>query len=204
MDHEDLAVIDAVIAGDTEAFRHLVDRHKDRLFAVLMRLVGDSALAGELVQDSFVKAFHGLSGFRRDASFGTWLVQIGIHAARDHARRMGRHYQRITVSLEDVRGPDGSPGEIAEGGPDPSRGVEAHEEGELLRRAIGDLPPEYRELIVLRHFDEVPYEEIAAMTGLTVGSLKVRAHRARKMLKERLLVYGWDGTRAPGLTKGTK
>lgn len=204
MDHEDLAVIDAVIAGDTEAFRHLVDRHKDRLFAVLMRLVGDESLAAELVQDTFVKAFHGLGGFRRDASFGTWLVQIGIHAARDHARRMGRHYQRITVSLEDVRGPDGLPEEIAERGPDPSRGVESREEGELLRRAIGDLPPEYRELIVLRHFDEVPYEEIAAMTGLTVGSLKVRAHRARKMLKERLLVYGWDGTRAPGLGKGTK
>lgn len=203
MDHEDRAAVEAVKAGNTEEFRHLVDRHKDRLFAVIMRLVGDEALAGDLVQDTFVKAFHGLDGFRMDASVGTWLVQIAIHTTRDHIRRMGRRYQRNLVSLEEVRAIDGLTGAATTGDSDPSRGVEAREESDLLQLALADLPLEYRELIVLRHLEDVPYEEIAEMTGLSVGTLKVRAYRARRLLRERLIAHGWDDTGA-GNQRGSR
>jgi RNA polymerase sigma-70 factor (ECF subfamily) len=191
---EDSAVVQAVKAGDTEAFRHLVDRHKGRLFGVIVALVGDAARAEELVQDAFVKAYTGLAGFREDSSFGTWLVQIGIHATRDYIRWAGRQRGHNVISFDELRA-----GQRAEFEPpddrraaDPSTGVEDREGGELLRAAMNELPMEYREVVVLRHLEGWSYEEIAELTGDTTGTLKVRAHRARRLLKDSLERLGWN------------
>jgi len=99
----DGAIVSAVRAGNVEAYRDLVERHKGRVYGVLMTLVGDATVAEELAQDAFVKAYTGLSGFQGEATFGTWLVQIAIHGARDHRRRMQRLRRRRVVSLEAVR-----------------------------------------------------------------------------------------------------
>ena len=194
----DRAIVSAVKAGDTEAFRGLVDRHKGRVYGVLMSLVGDESLAEELAQDTFVKAFTGLAGFRENATFSTWLVQIAIHGARDHRRRMQRLRQRRVVSLEALREARRDELDPAVTGrdADPATRLESREDEDLVRRAVAQLPPEYREVTVLKHIEGWSYEEIAESTGDSVGTLKVRAHRARHMMKEFLVEL--ERNAAPG------
>jgi RNA polymerase sigma-70 factor (ECF subfamily) len=188
---DDVAIVEAVRDGDTEAFRTLVERHKRRLYAVLLRLVGDPSEAEELAQEAFVRAFRGLADFRRESSFGTWLVQIGIHAARDRMRSARRH---VMVSLEELWDAGRAKLELVDtsAAADPGHGVEAEEQRSLMRTALAGLPPEYREVLVLKHFEGWAYGEIAAVTGDTVGTLRVRAFRARQLLRERLTELGWD------------
>lgn len=190
MAEDDVAIVEAVRGGDTEAFRTLVERHKRRLYAVILRLVGDPSQAEELAQETFVRAFRGLADFRRESSFGTWLIQIGIHAARDRMRSVRRHG---TVSLEELRDGRHPRLELVDTSPaaDPGHEIEAEEERSLMRTALAGLPPEYREVLVLKHFEGWAYGEIASVTGDSVGTLKVRAYRARQLLRERLAELGW-------------
>jgi len=187
---EDVAVVEAVRSGDTEEFRTLVERHKRRLYAVILRLVGDPHQAEELAQETFVRAFRALKEFRRESSFGTWLTQIGIHAARDRMRSARR---RSMVSIDVPREAHRPKLELVDRSPaaDPAFEVEAEEERCLMRSALASLPPEYREVLVLKHFEGWAYGEIASVTGDSVGTLKVRAYRARQLLRERLTELGW-------------
>ena len=194
MTDHDRAAVAAVRSGDTEAFRDLVDRHKSRVYGILLSLVGDVDLAEELAQETFVKAFAGIANFREDATFGTWLVQIAIHGARDHRRRMSRLRDRRVVSLEALREAKRYELEPADTRrwADPSTGVESGEQIALVREALQQLPPEYREVLILKHFDGWSFEQIAESTGDSVGTLKVRAHRARRMLRDGLEKLGWE------------
>ena len=137
-----------------------------------------------------MRAFRGLADFRRESSFGTWLIQIGIHAARDRMRSVRRHG---TVSLEELRDGRHPRLELVDTSPaaDPGHEIEVEEERSLMRTALAGLPPEYREVLVLKHFEGWAYAEIASVTGDSVGTLKVRAYRARQLLRERLTEIGW-------------
>jgi RNA polymerase sigma-70 factor (ECF subfamily) len=184
--NDDGSVVTAVKAGDTEAFRVLVDRHKARLFAVLMTLTGDRDVAEDLAQESFVRAFTGLGNYRADACFGTWLIQIAIHAARDHRRRAQRERRRSPLSLDELPESQRESAEVAvaRDGDDPSAHVQASEEANMLQGALIRLPPEYREVLLLKHFEGWSYEAIGRLSEESVGTVKVRAHRARRMLRD--------------------
>lgn len=186
MRDEDQTVVEAVRGGRTEAFRLLVERHKGRLYSIIFKLVGDPELAEELTQDAFVRAYSGLGAFRGEARFGTWLVQIGLHTVRDHVRR--RHRRRRREIPLDSLSHDGEGTLLVERSraSDPLVQLGDAELRERVARALDGLPPEYREVIVLKHFEGLPYGEIAGLTGVSVGALKVRAHRARRMLREEL------------------
>lgn len=197
MHDEDRDIVRAVQNGETERFRELVDRHRGRVYAVLQRMLANPPLAEELAQEAFVKAYTGLNGFRGDARFGTWLVQIALFTARDHLRRARRMRQKVT-SLEELRARHAAAGDPADLRPaaDPLRNLAGQQGENVVHEALDSLPDEYREVLVLKHLEEWPYERIAELTGDTVGTLKVRAHRARRMLKEQLRARGWseDGT----------
>lgn len=190
MAEDDLAIVEAVKNGETEEFRTLVERHKRRLYAVILRLVGDPSVAEDLAQEAFVKAFRSLAAFRRESSFGTWLIQIGIHAARDRMRSARR---RDLVSIDAMQETHRPRLELVDTSPsaDPGFEVEAEEERSLMRAALASLPAEYREVLVLKHFEGWAYGDIAAVTGDSIGTLKVRAFRARQLLRERLTELGW-------------
>jgi RNA polymerase sigma-70 factor (ECF subfamily) len=194
---QDRAAVEAVKSGDTNAFRELVDRHKSRIYGILLSLVGGDDLAEELAQETFVKAFTGISDFRADATFGTWLVQIAIHGARDHRRRMTRLRGHRVISLEALREARRYELEPADDrrSADPRSRVERREEESFVKLALADLPQEYREVLLMKHFEGWSFEQIAESTGDTVGTLKVRAHRARRMLKDRLEKLGWEADR---------
>jgi RNA polymerase sigma-70 factor (ECF subfamily) len=179
----DANIVQAVQDGETEAFATLVDRHKERVYAMLMRLTGDPETAEELAHDAFVRAYRGLGGFRGQSQFGTWIVQIAVNLARDRVRERQRSR---TVSLDALLEHDAGSPVFADTRSqyDPLAELGERDMMERFEKALHELPANYREVFVLRHIENVPYEEIAEITGSSVGSLKVRAHRARKLLKE--------------------
>ena len=181
MTGDDMAIVLAVRNGDREAFGGLVDRHKDRVYAVLRNLLADPALAEELAHEAFVRAYRSLHTFRGEARFGTWLVQIAINLARDHVRTKQR---AKVVPIQGLKPED--EGFLVERrvSYDPLLRLQQNELAEMIQGAIEELPEDYREVFVLKHLEELPYEQIAQLTGDSVGALKVRAHRARKLVME--------------------
>ena len=182
---DDRTAVEAVQAGDTEAFRLLVERHKGKLFGFIYRMVADPVLAEELAHEAFVKAYLGIGDFRQEARFGTWLIQIGINITRDYLHRTQRLRRRGIVSLEELQEARRADLELADQRLDanPQAGLKEQEERDIMREAMARLPSEYREVLALKHFEGWPYERIAELTGDKVGSLKVRAHRARMLLR---------------------
>jgi RNA polymerase sigma-70 factor (ECF subfamily) len=190
----DQDVVRRVLAGDTEAFRVLVERHADRLHGVLVRLLADPQAAAEVAQDTLVKAYRRLASYRGEASFGTWLIQIGVHEARDRHRRTQRRGDAGIVSLEAVRGenPHGWEAAAARDRADPLDHAQTAEAWRLLEEELCGLPPAFREVFTLRHLEELDYPDIARITGDSIGTLKVRVHRARLLLRERMRARGYQ------------
>ncbi len=182
---DDEAIVREVIGGRTEAFAAIVNRHKDRVYGMLMRLTGNREIADELAHETFVRAYSRLRSFRGESRFSTWLVQIAINLARDRIRQEKRSR---TVSLDAVleMDPDAPVFEEKRSHYDPLAELSERDMLGQFEAALGELPESYREVFVLRQIEGVPYEDIAAATGDSVSSLKVRAHRARKLLKEKL------------------
>jgi RNA polymerase sigma-70 factor (ECF subfamily) len=181
----DEAVVRAVQNGRIDDFTKLVERHKDRVYGILMRLTGDPDTAEELAHDAFVKAYRSLHTFRGDSAFGTWLVQIAVNLARDRLRQRRRsRIESLDALLE--RAPDSKILIDTRSSYDPTDPLEERDLMDRYETALEELPLPYREIFVLHHIQNLSYEEIAAMTGDEVGALKVRAHRARKLLKEKI------------------
>ncbi|RKZ11433.1 hypothetical protein DRQ53_03205 [bacterium] len=182
---DDAEIVDAVRRGDVEAFRFLVERHQDRVHGVLRQLTNDPDQVEELAQEAFVRAFRGIGSFRGESQFGTWLIQIAVYAARDFNKRERR--ARL-VPLHEIEEGSGAIAALTEtrSSFDPLESLNERELTERLEWALGNLPPAYREVFVLRVVEDMSYDEIAEVTGDTVGSLKVRLHRARGLLKEAL------------------
>ena len=190
----DMQVVQRVLAGDTESFRILVDLHRDKLFGVLMRILADPQMAEEVAQDTFVKAYTRLGGFRGESAFSTWLIQIGVHQARDFHRKRQRANGASIISLEELRqrNPDGWETAVDHQGSDPLATLEGQEKWQALENELSGIPTAFREVFTLRHLENMEYEDISRVTGDTIGTLKVRVHRARALLKTRMEARGFD------------
>jgi RNA polymerase sigma-70 factor (ECF subfamily) len=184
---DDWALVRRVVdLEDLGAFDVLVTRYEDRLYGVISRLVPDAEMARDLTQDTFLKAFKGLKGFTGDASFYTWLYRIARNVVTSHARYDAAR-PRIAASLDADEG-GRAPLRIvtATGGPDPVQNAVEGERKRFLLAALASLQPEFREIIVLRDFEDRTYEEIAELLDLPDGTVRSRLHRARMELRERL------------------
>jgi RNA polymerase sigma-70 factor (ECF subfamily) len=206
LNEKDARAIQAVREGDGDAFRALVDRHGGTVYSVLRRLVNDADLAEELAQETFIKAYTGIDGFRGESGVGTWLVQIAINLVRDRRRAEQRTGPVISLDRFGERsGENISPAEQEEK-TDPLRRLIRRELVTRLEKEVLRLPDEYREVFVLKHIEGLSYETIAHMTGDSVGTLKVRAHRSRMKLRKRLSSKGKgteeDHGRDPGALSG--
>jgi RNA polymerase sigma-70 factor (ECF subfamily) len=171
----DRAAVERVLDGDTEAFAGVVRRHGARLVALCTRMTSGRDVGEELAQESLARAYGALGSYRGDSPFRAWLTRIAVNACRD--------WQKAGARAE--RPAELDPGARA-GGPDPERAASGRELGAALAAALARLPAQSREAFVLFHVENVPYEEMAAVTGASVGALKVRVHRARQRLLEEL------------------
>ena len=181
----DEALVAAVLSGDDDLFGLLVRRYQTRVHAHVARMMGHREDALDLTQEIFLKVYQALSRFNPEYKFSTWLFRIAGNAAIDHLRKK----RPKTVPLE-VPDPEGagrvSSGEYSSADLDPYGMLRNLERGQAISEAIADLPVEFRELIALRHFAGLSYEEIAEVKRMPLGTVKNKLFRARAVLKERL------------------
>ncbi len=174
----DLQLVEQALAGSEEAFRALVVRHERRVYNLLVRMLRNPAVAEELTQDTFLKAFTRLRSFDPAYKFSNWVLKIAQNAAIDALRRRGP--QEVSLDETDEGGTGGANGWLID--PNSSSAVEQVERadvGRLLEAAMNRLRPEYRQVVVLRYHEELSYEGIAEITGWPVGTVKSHLHRAR-------------------------
>jgi len=174
--------------GNELAFRELVRRYERPVFSLVYRMVRDRELAEDLSQETFVKVLNAIDSYRPEHKFSSWIFKIAINAAIDHLRRR----ELDTLSLDgapDAVTPDRQEAtalQVGDRTESPLEELEARELGNQIERAIARLRPEYRSCIMLRHIEGRPYEEIADILGLPLGTVKTYIHRARGELRELL------------------
>lgn len=181
---DDRDLVDQARAGDLEAFGALVNRHQHRLVnfvRLMMSSAPDRDAAEDVAQEAFLRAYRSLGQFRGQSTFRTWLYQIATNVARTQsARRRDRH------ETQEPEGPHQSERPSAE---DVEGRIIAHDQ---LRRALKELPEDWREALVLRDIEGLEYREIADVLGIPMGTVESRIFRARKRLKAALMEPAHD------------
>lgn len=178
---EDL--VSRVLAGREDFFEVLVRRYQSRVVAHVARMVGSREDALDLAQEIFLKVFGALDRYNPSYKFSTWLFRIAGNAAIDHLRK--RRPRTIPLEAPDADGKM-SPVEYKSADLDPYAELRNLERGSAIARAIAALPVEFRELITLRHFGGLSYEQIAEVKRMPLGTVKNKLFRARAVLKDRL------------------
>lgn len=172
---DERAAVDAVLAGDRDAFRQLVDRESASVIRACHRVLGDLHEAEDAAQEAFVTAFRSLAGWRADGPFGAWLTRIAVRIAIRRAK------SRREVTWIDPTDP--SRGIDLPGGQDPAVSSLRTERAAGIRAAVAKLDEPYREVVLLRFFGELSLDEIATQTGRPLGTVKTHLHRGLLRLR---------------------
>ena len=184
----DVDLVAQALDGSEAAYRELLERFRRPVFSLIYRMVGDREVAEDLAQESFVKAFNNLDSYNPRYRFSSWLFKIANNHAIDHLRRARLHTVSIHGSPhaldrereEETRIVLEAPGET------PEQEMLALELGGAIEAAISRLRAEYRTVVILRHVENRPYEEIAEIMDVPIGTVKTFLHRARTQLREAL------------------
>jgi RNA polymerase sigma-70 factor (ECF subfamily) len=182
---DDRALIARILEGDRDLFNDLVARYQKRVVNYVYRITHRYEDAHDLAQEIFVKVFLALDRYDPKFQFSTWLFRIAQNSAIDALRKKSIS----EVSLMRTGGGDDEETkerEFADDGVSPYRALSNKQMAAAIEKAVAELPPDYRELIQLRHYAELSYEEIASMKKLPLGTVKNKLFRARNLLKEQL------------------
>ena len=174
----DRPLVDEATAGSREAFDELVRRHQSRIYALAQVLTDGDLEAQDLVQETFVRAFRSVTRFRGDSAFGTWLHRIALNVIKTHVARRGRRTPTVSLAVEADRRQSGM--EQLASDDDLEVSVASRQ---LIDRALASLPEELKVVITLRDVQGLEYREIAAVTGLPLGTVESRLFRARQRLR---------------------
>ena len=182
---DERALVARTLAGDDDAFAALIRTHQAIVYNIAYRLVGQRETAQDLAQETFLRAFKALDTFDLKRPFGPWLYRIATNLSINWVKRA----RLPTVSLDappPVVGDDAEPLAIPDTSAEPAARFAQVEMQAQLRKAILSLPPDYRVVIELRHFQEMSYEEIAEALNVPLGTVKTHLFRARRLLRDRL------------------
>ncbi len=176
----DEELIARTLAGEDEAFAELVSRHKDLVYTIALRVVGDEDEADDVAQEAFVRAYRALGRFRGDSKFSSWVYRIAVNRGLTHLKRR----KRRAVTIDFVAEPHiEAPAAMADKSTDPEQFVLDQEFRLRVREAVNALPPRYRAVVTLFYLEERSYKEVAEVLGIPMGTLKTHLHRARALLK---------------------
>lgn len=188
-DVSDTELAEACRRGDQRAFGALVHRHKDRLYNLAYRYLGNREDALDLCQEVFIRAYRGLDGFQGTSQVYTWLHTIAVNLARNRLRDQSRKGRDQGISLDALTAAGGGEAHPA-AGPGPCSEAQSHELEEILQQCLGELPEACRLAFVLRTVEGLSYEEIAKALDCPKGTVKSRLNQARTLLRERLNALG--------------
>jgi RNA polymerase sigma-70 factor (ECF subfamily) len=171
--------------GDRFAFETLFRRHQTFVFNVALGMLGNAEDASDVTQDAFLRLHRSLDSFRGDSSVSTWLYRVAVNLSITELRRRNRSrfqlWEDVKHEEEDRLNEEPVPG--------PEAAIAATEDQRVVHQVLGMLPPDYRAIMVLRHFQQLAYEEIAEVLGLTLSQVKTRLFRARKLFKDRFEAF---------------
>jgi len=174
--------------GETDAFETLIRRHQKTIFNLVYRMLGDYDEAAEISQEVFLSAYRAIGNFRGEANFSTWLYRIALNHATTRRKSLNTRQQR-NVPIENTE-PASDPH------PGPAESLEKKEVRQRVQQALNRLEPEDAAVILLRDLQDVPYEEVARVLEIPIGTVKSRLHRARQALKSELTSYFYAGRKA--------
>jgi RNA polymerase sigma-70 factor (ECF subfamily) len=172
---------------DERAFRELIEGHRDRVFNITFRMLGNRAEAEDVAQEVFITVFKTIETFREESKFSTWLYRVTVNHCKNRIKYLARRHDRDRDELDETS--NGHNNNHAIGGPGPTapdRALEGAQMEKLLQDAIGNLDDEHRVVVVLRDVEDLSIEEICEITGLPDGTVKSRLHRARLALRKKL------------------
>jgi RNA polymerase sigma-70 factor (ECF subfamily) len=171
---------------DEKAFRELVQEHRDRVFNLCYRMLGNRAEAEDVAQEVFIAVFKTVDTFREESKLSTWIYRVGVNHCKNRIKYLARRHSRDQDELDEQN----DPGDGALSSPStprrPDRQVEGAQLDKLMQDAIASLDEEQRTLVVLRDLEDLSMEEICEITGLPDGTVKSRLHRARLALRKKL------------------
>lgn len=184
----DATCVRRIQRGDTDAFEILVRRHEKAIFNLVYRMLGDYDDAAETAQEVFLSAYRAIGTFRGDANFSTWLYRIALNHANTRRKSMNTRQQRL-VPIENTE-------LVSDMELGPAETLEKKELRERVQQALNELEPDDAAVILLRDLQDSPYEEVARVLNVPVGTVKSRLHRARQALKARLALHFCAGRKA--------
>jgi RNA polymerase sigma-70 factor, ECF subfamily len=185
---DDRSLVERILGGDRDLFTVLVSRYEKRVVNYVYRITHRYEEAHDLAQEIFVKVYLALDRYDSKYQFSTWLFRIAQNSAIDALRKKSISEVPLARPVDEDPG-GGKEREFADSGVTPERALKVKQLGAAIDRAVENLPMDYRELIQLRHFAELSYEEIASMKKLPLGTVKNKLFRARNLLKEALGSY---------------
>lgn len=185
---QEAAVIQAVLDGDVNAYEALVKEYEKNVYNLALRMTGNSEDAADMAQEAFIKAYNSLTAFRGDSKFSVWLYRIVSNVCLDFLRSRSRK-QTVSLSTENDDGEEVEL-DIADKTHSPEQLLDRSLTRDAVRRGLAALPPDHREILLLREIQGLSYEEIADVLGLEAGTVKSRIFRARKKLCSFLIKDG--------------
>jgi len=185
----DRELVATAVSGLEGSFEELVRRYQRPISAYVYRMIGNYESALDLTQEIFIKVYSSLRRYREEFKFSTWIYKIAHNCAVDHLRRNASREQSL------VMGPEGDQYDlpVESGRPSPEQESERKERRVEIESVVRSLPANYRALIILRHSQDLSYEEIVEVTGLPLGTVKNRLFRAREMMRQQFVEKGITG-----------
>lgn len=183
----DIELIASAIRGREDGFEELVRRYQRQITNYVFRMLNDYDASLDVTQEVFIKVYNSLAKYSSEYKFSTWLYRIAHNAAIDHIRRRSPNQQ----SLESENGDGAFQLQLESTDPTPEQERERSEWRNEIAAVVKCLPAAYRELILLRHSQDLSYDEIAEITGLPLGTVKNRLFRAREMMREIFIERGF-------------
>src|SRR5260370_37348926 len=179
-EQDDVALVSACQVGDQDAFALLVQRHQRLVFILIFRMLGYYEEGDEVTQETFLAAWQGLPGFRGNARFSTWLYRIAYNCALKQLEQRKRDQAlQLAIQAEQANQQINNDERIG-------AEIEAHDRQTIVREHLSTLPAKYRIVLVLRHLQEMTYEEMAEILTMPIGTIKTHLFRARNLLKQPL------------------
>ena len=207
MDESDAAAVARACAGETEAFRVLVDRYSRKVFRLAYRMTRNEQDAEDVVQDTFLRAYRRLRQFEVRSSFGTWIFRIAVNSALDLTRKLGR-YERVEQRMLGPEDGAETPSQLPTPEPAPDRLLLNGELKHKVESVLASLSPRVRTAFVLRHYEGMSIEQIGSVLGLKGSATKNSIYRAvrklRKELEPLVVAPGSKSSAACGQLGGTR
>ena len=172
---------------DERAFRELIDDHRDRVFNITYRMLGNRAEAEDVAQEVFITVFKTIESFREESKFSTWLYRVTVNHCKNRIKYLARRHDRDRDELDETNqatngAVNGAPVRVAQ----PDKALASAQMEKLLQEAIAALDDDQRAVVILRDVEDLSIEEICEITGLPDGTVKSRLHRARLVLRKKM------------------